>query len=270
MYWHQGFNKAPAVIKNCVRQWQYLHSDWQIHLLDQHNVYKYAKPLEINPSILNNMKLAHRSDLIRTQLLIKYGGVWADPTCFPLQKLEDWLPEKMGAGFFFFYKPGRDRIISNWFIAAEKGNTVLIRLYDALIDYWNKNNFKNLGRTDTKFEKQLNRFLNRSLNSTTLWFSPLMTKVLRIYPYMVYHFMLYRLISKYKSIKQQFDLMPKYSATPTHSLQKAGMMKVLTPEIKAVIDKKLIPIFKLTYKVKQELIPENSNLKYLFNQIENQ
>lgn len=270
MYWHQGFNQAPPVIKNCVKQWQHLHLDWQIRLLDQHNVYTYAKPLDINPNTLNKMTLAHRSDLIRTQLLIKYGGVWADPTCFPVQKLEDWLPEQMRAGFFFFYKPGRDRIISNWFIAAEKDNAVLKRLYDAMINYWNKNNFKNLGRTDTRFEKQLNRLLNRSFNSTRLWFSPLMTKVLRIYPYMVYHFMLYRLISKYKSVKQQFDLMPKYSAEPTHALQKAGMMKILTPEIKAIIDKKEVPVLKLTWKINQECIPENSNLRYLFNQIENQ
>ena len=268
-YWHQGFYNAPSAVKPCIDQWKKLHPDWDIKLLDQNNIYEYAEPLPIKASTLDKMMLPHQSDLLRTQLLIKYGGVWADPTCFPLQKLDHWLPGNMQAGFFFFYKPGRDRIISNWFIAAEKGNAVLKSLYNALIYYWNNNNFKNLGRTNTTFEKQLNRLLNRNLILPRLWFSPLFTKILQIYPYMVYHFMLYDLISKYKNIKEQFDLMPKQSALPPHYLQRAGMMDPLSTHIKTIIDEQQVPLLKLTWKIKQDEIPQDSNLAYLFNQIDN-
>ena len=144
MYWHQGFDDAPKVIGPCVQQWKNLHPDWEINLLDQNNVYEFIEPLTIKQKILEKMSLAHRSDLIRTQLLIKHGGVWVDSTCFPLMKLDNWLPKNMQAGFFFFYRPGRDRIISNWFIASEKDNMVLKTLYDELITYWNNHNFKNL------------------------------------------------------------------------------------------------------------------------------
>ena len=266
MYWHQGFDQAPQVVSPCVQQWKNLHSDWKIHLLDQNNVYEFAEPLAIKKKTLENMTLAHRSDLIRTQLLIKYGGVWVDPTCFPIQKLDSWLPENMQSGFFFFYKPGRGRIISNWFIAAEKNNLVLKALYDALIAYWNNNNFNNLGRPDTFFEKQLNRLVNRNLVFPKLWFTFFFTKVLKVYPYMVYHFMLYQLISKRKDIKQQFEKMPKQAAESTHHLQRAGMMKVLNLDIKEIIDEGKVPMFKLTWKTHQNKIPQNSNLAYLFNQ----
>jgi hypothetical protein len=266
MYWHQGFDKVPLVIGPCVQQWKNLHRDWEIHLLDQNNVCEFIEPLAIKQKTLEKMTLAHRSDLIRTQLLIKYGGVWVDPTCFPLQKLEAWLPENMKAGFFFFFKPGRDRIISNWFIAAEKDNMVLKTLYDALNTYWNDNNFKNLGRADTSFEKQINRLLNRNLVFPTLWFSFFFTKVLRVYPYMVYHFMIYQLISKHKYIKQQFEKMPKQYAEPAHCIQLAGMMEGLNPDIKRIIDERTVPLFKLTWKISQNEIDQKSNLEYLFNQ----
>jgi hypothetical protein len=266
-YWHQGFDAAPFVVGSCVQQWKNLHPDWEIHLLDQNNVYDFTDPLAIKQSTLEKMSLAHRSDLIRSQLLIKYGGVWADPTCFPLQKLDTWLPEHMQAGFFFFYKPGPERIISNWFIAAEKDNAVLKTLYDALNSYWNNNSFKNLGRAETSFEKLLNRLLNRNLVFIRLWFTLFFTKVLRLTPYMVYHYMFYELISKHKYIKQQFEQMPKFSASGPHLLQNAGMMKPLHADIKTVIDKRKVPLFKLTWKITESEIPQNSNLAYLFNQI---
>jgi hypothetical protein len=267
MYWHQGFDQAPPIVGSCADQWKNLHPDWEIRLLDQNNVYEFADSLAIKQKTLEKMSLAHRSDLIRTQLLIKYGGVWADPTTFPLQKLENWLPENMQAGFFFYYKPGRDRIISNWFIAAEKDNTVLRTLYEELNMYWNNNNFKNFGRAYSSHEKLLNRAINRNLVLPQLWFTFFFTKVLRVYPYMVYHFMFYRLISKYKDIKQKFEQMPKLSAEPPHLLQHAGMMKPLNADVKTIIDERKVPMFKLNWKKVQSQIPQNSNLAYLFDQI---
>jgi hypothetical protein len=265
-YWHQGFDHAPDLIKHCVQQWQNLHPDWTIHLLDQYSIYEFARPLNIAQDTLDKMILAHRSDLLRTQLLIKYGGVWADPTCFPLQRLDQWLPEHMKSGLFFFYKPGRDRIISNWFIAAEKDNKLLDTLYSDLIDYWNNNDFRNLGRPDNNFEKKLNRLLNRNLYLPKLWFSSAFKKILKIYPYMVYHFMLYYIISNNNALKQQFDVMSKLSADPPHILQRAGMMNKLSHDIKTIIDEKQVPLFKLTWKIKQKEIPQDSNLAYLLNQ----
>jgi hypothetical protein len=267
MYWHQGFDQAPPIVGPCLEQWENLHPDWEIRLLDQNNVYEFADPLAIKQKTLEKLPLQKISNSIRTQLLIKYGGVWADPTTFPLQKLGNWLPENMQAGFFFFSKPGRDRIISNWFIAAEKDNIVLKSLNDALNAYWNNNNFKNLGRAYTSNEKQLNRAINRNLVLPQLWFTFFFTKVLRVYPYMVYHFMFYRLILKHKDVKQQFEQMPKLSAEPPHLLQRAGMMKPLNADIKTIIDQRKVPMFKLTWKVPQNEIPRNSNLSYLFDQI---
>ena len=143
-YWHQGFDQAPSGIFLCIDQWKKLHTDWEIKLLDQYNIYEYAEPLPIKASTLDKMMLPHQSDLLRTQLLIKYGGVWADPTTFPHIPLEDWLFDYMQASYFLFYKPSRDRIIADWFIATEPRNIMIKSLYSVLVDYWNKYDSNNI------------------------------------------------------------------------------------------------------------------------------
>ena len=75
----------------------------------------------------------------------------------------------MNSDFSFFYKPGKDRIISNWFIATEKDNLLFKKLYDNLISYWNNNSFVNLGRKNTYFENQIFRIINRNRYTALLW-----------------------------------------------------------------------------------------------------
>ena len=90
-YWHQGFDQAPRLVKKCTEEWIRIHPSWKIHLLDSSSVREFIDPLPIKSEVLDKMKLAHQSDLVRTQLLIRYGGVWADPTIWPLVPLDDWL-----------------------------------------------------------------------------------------------------------------------------------------------------------------------------------
>lgn len=269
MYWHQGFEDAPPVVEPCINQWRNLNPEWDIRLLDKNNIYNYAEPLPIRKETKDRMVLPHKSDLLRTQLLFKHGGVWADPTTFPLIPLDDWLLDNMDAGFFFFYKPGRDRIIANWFIAAEKGNKTLNALYEALIKYWDSNNFKNTDNPRSAKIVQINRFVNRNLYLPRLWFTPLFTKLLRLCTYMVYHHMFYQLISRRKDIKHSFELMPKIKAELALSFKKEIINDPLLPELKAVVDRKKAPMIKLSWRDVHHEIPSYSNLEYLFLQSKN-
>lgn len=234
--------------------------------MDQKNVEDYCDPLPIKEEVLNKMTLAHRSDLIRTKLLIKYGGVWADPTCFCIQPLEEWLPDYMDAGVFMFHRPGRSRIISNWFIAAEPNNPLLEKLYSELCMYWNKHHFVNLDRKEKSIlEHWLNRFVNRKLNWTRIWFSPIMTKIFRLYPYMVYHFKVYDLIQTDEKCAEIFHAMNKYSADIPHKVQRFGLLNPLPNEARKWIDEKKSPLCKLTWKLGSTKIPKGSVLDYLIH-----
>lgn len=263
-YWHQGIDEAPEIIHHCIRSIENHHQDWHIHILDKHSVTDFIEIPDIKSDVLKNMNLPHYSDLIRTKLLIKYGGVWADPTCYFTTSLGTWLPEHLDAGVFFFHKPGRDRIISTWFIAAEPRHPLLIKEYEELCYYWNRHDFRNLGRKEkSKTEYWLNRIINRNLDWPRIWFHPVMTKFVRLYPYMVYHFKVYDLIKRDSNIEEFYKKMNKFSADIPHKMQQFGLLEPLKEEAKKWIDQKRSPLYKLNWKINSGQIPAGSTLDYL-------
>lgn len=264
MYWHQGFDQAPELVKVCVVKWQSLNPNWNIHLLDATTIGQFMDPLPIREDVRSKMRFAHQSDLIRTQLLVKYGGVWADPTIYPLQPLDHWITEVVPAGFFFFQNPGRDRIISNWFIAAYPGNEFLNQVFVQLCEYWNHNNFVNLGRKELNtFEALLNKIINRNLYFPLVWFHPIMTKFFKITPYLIYHYKVYQLLMKDNEMKEMFKLMPSISAKGPHIVKRYGLKSALHDDVKNIVNQKLQPLLKLDWKIAQKGIEPNTNLEYL-------
>lgn len=161
-YWHQGEAAAPKVVRLCIEQLRVLHEGWDLQVLDAESIGEWIEPIPVPRDKLEKLSIAHRSDLIRTQLLIRYGGVWADPTVFIVRPLDEWLPQYLRSGLFLFHRPGRDRLISNWFIASEPGNLVLSRLYDRLCMYWRDNEFENMGQPQSKHAELVARIVSSS------------------------------------------------------------------------------------------------------------
>lgn len=87
------------------------------------------------------MSLATQSDMIRLQLLCKYGGVWADSTTLCIRPLDAWLCDCCQSGFFAFSNPGKDREMSNWFIASEKNNSLIEKMRHKFSSFFLLNDF---------------------------------------------------------------------------------------------------------------------------------
>lgn len=136
MYWAQGWDKAPLLARLSLLSWIERNPGWQVVALDAPRA---ADHVDLPPR-MDAMRLghAHRADIVRVALLSRYAGVWADATTICGRALDDWLPVLMPAGFFAFARPGPDRLISNWFLAAAKGNALMgawqqrVRQYCAL------------------------------------------------------------------------------------------------------------------------------------------
>lgn len=80
VFWGQGEEKMPPLVKACFRQLTYLNDG--VQLITEANVSSY---IELNPIIYTKVKngqisWAHFSDIIRMTLLAKYGGLWIDAT----------------------------------------------------------------------------------------------------------------------------------------------------------------------------------------------
>ena len=86
---------------------------------------------------------SQKSDLIRLELLIRYGGTWIDSTVYCSGG--DYPNYMMDSDLFLFQnlKPGLDghcTSISNWFITSCTNNPILLLVRALLFDYWTKNN----------------------------------------------------------------------------------------------------------------------------------
>ena len=143
--WLQGMENAPVVVKACYESLCKNLPDRDIKVIDAENWKEYVELPEFIVRRWENKQIppAHFTDLIRLQLLIKYGGTWIDSTvlCTGVKsENEEATSAFLDADLFMFQytRPGSDKWggIGNWFISAHTNNEVLMVLRDMLYAYW--------------------------------------------------------------------------------------------------------------------------------------
>ena len=159
--WLQGIEAAPPIVRACynslVQDEWFKVNGYKVNVIDAENwkefielpeyIVKKWKKKQIPPALF--------TDLLRLQLLIKYGGTWIDSTvlCTGFKEFES-LSSSSGSSsspsvqefkkyleadlFLFQYtKQGSIPVsISNWFISACSNNEVLMVLREMLYAYW--------------------------------------------------------------------------------------------------------------------------------------
>lgn len=143
--WLQGIEHAPLEVRICYSSLLKHLTDREIKLIDGNN---WAGYVDLPDSIIKRWEKkqispAHFSDLIRLQLLIRYGGTWIDANvlCTGITpQNEDATRSYLDSDLFMFQyrRPGSDQWggIGNWFITACTNNEVLMVLRDMLYAYW--------------------------------------------------------------------------------------------------------------------------------------
>jgi mannosyltransferase OCH1-like enzyme len=132
MYWDTGEASAPHVVSRCFERWRELHPHWELEILDRPGAERIIDMSDMPDGILP----AHYADVLRLRLLKLFGGVWIDATCLPTRSLDGWLPSLMQSGFFAFSTRGRNRPLSNWFLASEPINVAISRWEEISTAYW--------------------------------------------------------------------------------------------------------------------------------------
>lgn len=151
--WLQGIEQAPEIVKACYNSLQkHLVQEfkvqgvqgYEIKVIDGENWKEYVELPKYIVKKWEKVRIpaALFSDLLRLQLLIKYGGTWIDSTVlctgFKSSKGQEFEAFLAADLFLFQYtKQGSIPVsISNWFISACTNNEVLIVLRDMLFAYW--------------------------------------------------------------------------------------------------------------------------------------
>lgn len=159
--WLQGIEAAPPIVGACYNS--LVHGEWfivngyKVNVIDAENWKEYVELPDYIVKRWEKKQIppALFSDLLRLELLIKYGGTWIDSTVLctgfkefnglssssgstsspSVQEFKKYLEADL---FLFQYtKQGSIPVsISNWFISAHSNNEVLLVLRDMLYAYW--------------------------------------------------------------------------------------------------------------------------------------
>lgn len=146
IYWRQGVDKAPIIIRRCVDSTTTLFkkNGWEVNVLDLTTAKKICKLPDYiwekyNKGIISE---AHLSDLIRLQLLRIYGGCWIDATVLFTEETK--VPQFIYDCDLFVFRNimTKDEYIniSNWLISSIPQHPILDAVIDILLDYWKHEN----------------------------------------------------------------------------------------------------------------------------------
>lgn len=143
--WMQGIENAPALVQRCYKSLQANLPEREIILITSDNIREYTDFPDyiIDKYDRGLITHTHFSDLLRIELLCKYGGTWIDSTVLCTGK--DIPSYMLESDFFLFQnlKPGADGStlnISSWYMTSCSNNKILLAVRNLLWDYWKKNN----------------------------------------------------------------------------------------------------------------------------------
>ena len=174
LYWEQGWDAAPELVRQCRRSWEFHNPDWSVRCLDAATLgdhfdleewlsastgrpglcwrvaersydawhrFRSNRPLK---RMIGRRRISvqERSEIVRLNLLGRYGGVWADATLWCHRPLNDWLGPCVDSGFFSFHngqmrnRNGERLRFTSWFLAAKTNHLMVRRMLKAARTYW--------------------------------------------------------------------------------------------------------------------------------------
>jgi hypothetical protein len=249
--WLQGYENAPEIVKHCIHSWEKHNPGYDIKVLDKNSLFDFIElPAEIDLA-RKDIPAQKISALSRLAILSKYGGIWVDATVYCCRGLDEWLPEYLSNNFFAFRNPGQDRLMSNWFIVSDTENIIIKTLTREFTAFFIENTFSNL---DTSFGrkvlKHLSPVFNSSVRASLWWHSGLVTKVLKVYPYYIFHYTFNKLILKNRACREEWNSSKIFEADVPHSLQKLVSDNDQDRIKKALehIENQMSPVYKLNWR----------------------
>lgn len=137
-FWAQGLPNAPPVVRHCHEELRRLHADDEVVVLDSSAIGDYVTlPRHIRRRIGDDWTKV--SDVLRLELLSRYGGVWMDATCLPRIRLFEVLDDLLRPSGFFAFTARRARLAS-WFLASGPGHYMVAMMREGHYAYWRRYN----------------------------------------------------------------------------------------------------------------------------------
>lgn len=143
-FWNSGIENAPELVKRCVESIDNFEPNKKHIVLSLETIKDYVEIPQKYYDLLKagKMGMAHFSDILRTYLLLEYGGCWIDSTVLLTEKLPEYITT---SDLFLFQNYKNDDLdglnIANYFIHSKPNNKILNTIKIVLEKYWNENSF---------------------------------------------------------------------------------------------------------------------------------
>ena len=179
--WFQGEENAPEIVKKCIDSVKEKYPD-KLVILTEKTLFNYISLPDFIMKKREEGKIgaANFSDLVRIELLYKYGGFWFDATDF----LTDNIPEEIIASPFFMYVSSDvffpHMFVQTCFMRVKKKDPLLGLWRSLVFEYWK----------------------NEEISCE----------------YFLVHMLLKLLVRENSEARKLFDRMPKRVMDPTHRL----------------------------------------------------
>lgn len=145
--WLQGIENAPILVKKCIESVKKYMPNHEIILLTNDNYKDYVDiPKNIDIKFKKGyISFTHFSDILRVELLTKYGGYWLDSTVLMTSK-QNLFNEKTTPLFVYKNvslnrKKGLAVVASNWLMYSCVGNHIMDFTRRLIYAYWKKYNY---------------------------------------------------------------------------------------------------------------------------------
>ncbi|MCB1461596.1 MAG: hypothetical protein KDJ90_03985 [Nitratireductor sp.] len=255
--WLQGEHNAPILQQACLKSWRRFNPDWEFVCLDERSASRY---LDLDLERLRRLGATPQalSDIVRIELLNRYGGVWVDASCLCRKPLSAWLHEVSANGFFAFSNPGPDRLVSTWFLYAEQGHPIIRHWAGVVSGFWRTSPGRPLDLEDSP---PLLAFLLERY--PWLWGVRAVRWIERAYPYFWFHYLFEWVVRRYPEVRNSHASMPKVSSDIPHRAQMMGLGQLPTPEQKTELGECSAPLYKLDSRLPFDAAPAGSILHVL-------
>ena len=267
MYWNQGWKDTPLIVGTCRASWQNLNRSWSMNLLTDENLEEHVELPRFYKSIRRDLTTTAFSDVLRIHLLRIHGGVWADATTFCVRPLDEWIDDcTSSAGFFAYSKPGRNRPIASWFLAAHAGSQIVASYSQAVDNLWRafvSGRYSALQRlfADDVVDRQkllsdrhsfsfdLLNLISRSRQPHRLVNEPVLTDEPSSPYYFWFHRIFQTLLETDRQFAQAWSKAPQITARPPHKLR-TRLFEPLSSEDEMHISNRTTNVYKLDRRLK--------------------
>ena len=102
IFWAQGWSNAPRLALNCASSWAYHNPAWNVVRLSLQTLTRYeVRPEDNDYAFVPSATSAHYADLVRMELLRRWGGLWVDASIFCIQSIDNWMTNASNMPAFF-------------------------------------------------------------------------------------------------------------------------------------------------------------------------